>query len=208
MQRIKVRGWKTGYGQVSGGKLPFGALFLAGILLGIFVMNLGKNVILENSSLLNEETLYRVKYMTVDNHALFRYVLRKRLALVLILGVLATTYLGIPVCMATAFWYGMSSGAFLAVLTARYGLKGVLFALAGIFPQYLLYVPAMAILLTWCVDINRSIYFKGYREKENIRYLLPTRIVRYFLVIVIVILGCMVEAFCNPGILMAFLKVF
>lgn len=207
MQKIKVSGWKAGYWTTTE-KLPFGAVFLAGIILGIFVVNLGKTFFLENSSLLDEETLYRLKYMTVDNHALFRYVLRKRLASVLILCILATTYLGIPVCMGTAFWYGTSSGAFLAVLTARYGLKGVLLALAGIFPQYLLYAPSMVILLGWCTEINRSIYFKGYRERQNIRYLLPARIVRFFLVIGIVILGCMLEAFCNPGILMAFLKVF
>ncbi|MDE6168935.1 MAG: stage II sporulation protein M, partial [Acetatifactor sp.] len=129
-------------GKSFSGRLKLLPVFCAGLLAGIVIMNLGKSILLENTGLFDEDTLYHMKYMTVDGSALFSYVFRKRIMTVLILAMLATTYLGLAVCVGTAFWYGMSAGGYLTALALRYGLKGILLALAGVFPQYLLYVPA------------------------------------------------------------------
>ena len=77
-------------------------------------MNIGKNILLENTGLFDESTLYAMKYMALDSDALFSYVLRERLLGILILTVLSTTYLGLAVCAGTVFWYGMAAGGFLA----------------------------------------------------------------------------------------------
>lgn len=207
MRKIQFGRWQTVTGRLSG-KLPFGSLFLAGLIAGILIMNFGKSMLLENTGLLDEDILYHIKYMTVDSNALFCYVLRKRLGSVAFLVILSTTYLGLIVCAGAAFWYGMSAGAFLSALSIRYGLKGILFALAGIFPHYFLYVPALAALFVWCEQVNRSIYFRGYRGAEEGKYFLPGRILRLAVILVIVILGCMLEGFWNPRIMTAFLKIF
>ena len=41
----------------------------------------------------------------------------------------------------------------------RYGIKGILLGIVSIFPHYLCYLPAMILLLRWCEDMHRSIYF-------------------------------------------------
>ena len=207
MGKLRLGRWQAVTGHISG-KLPFGSIFLAGLIAGILMMNIGKSMLLENTGLLDEDTLYHIKYMTVDNQALFGYVLRKRLGRAVCLAILSTTYLGLAVCAGAAFWYGMSAGSFLSALAIRYGLKGILLALAGIFPHYLLYVPALAALLGWCEQVNRGIYFKGYRGGEEGKFFWPGRVLRLIAILVVLLLGCLLEGFCNPGVLLSFLKIF
>lgn len=171
-------------------------------------MNIGKSILLESTGLLDEYTLYHMKYMTVDSGALFCYVLRQRIGSALILGILATTYLGLVVCAGAAFWYGLSAGAFLAALILRYGLKGILFALVGIFPQYLLYAPALAALLVWGAQLNRSIYFKGYEGRGGGKYFWLGKALRFFGILFVMVLGCILESFWNPQLMLALLKIF
>lgn len=172
-------------------------------------MSLGRGVLLENTSLLDKYALYHMKYMTVDSSALFYYVLRLRMKSSLTLAVLATTYLGLAVCAGAVLWYGLSAGAFLAAVVIRYGLKGVLFAFAGILPQYILYVPAMLALLAWCETLNRSIYFSnnaGGDAADGVVW--PKRIAQLAVILCVLILGCLLESFMNPGLLEKFLKIF
>lgn len=211
MWRLGAGRWRIRIGRISGrmtNSIPLGSIFLAGLVAGILAMNMGKSVLLENTGLLDESILYHMKYMTVDSSALFYYVLRNRLKSVFILGILATTYLGLAVCVAAAFWYGMSFGAFLTALVIRYGLKGIFFALAGMFPQYLLYAPALAALLTWCEETNRNIYFRRYYGNEEEKHILPGRIFKFLLILFVVVVGCMLEGFCNPYLMLGLLKIF
>ena len=190
------------------GRLPFMPLFWAGMLLGIITMNLGKSILLENTGLLDEYTLYHMKYMTVDSSALFYYVLGLRMKNFLLLAVLATTYLGMAVCVGTTLWYGFSVGAFLAALMIRYSLKGIIFAILSIFPQGIFYIPAMAILLLWCEQLNRGIYFKnGFAEEEG-ELAFGRKILQLVLILGIMLLGCLAESFVNPGIMSWLLKYF
>ena len=173
------------------------------------MMNLGKSILLENTGLLDEYTLYHMKYMTVDSNALFYYVLRLRLKSAFTLVVLATTYLGVLVCAGTVFWYGLSAGSLFAAVVIRYGLKGILFATAAVLPQYILYVPGMVALLVWCERLNRSIYFRNnVIEDNNNSVVWPKRLAQLAVVICVLVLGCLLESFLNPGLLEKFLKIF
>ena len=195
-------------------------VFLTGFFLGTVIMNMGKSILLEKTGLLDEYTLYHMKYMTINSNALFYYVLRQRLGTLLVMAVFATTYLGLAVEIGVVLWYGLAGGSFLSALIIRYGLKGVLFAVTGMIPQYLLYVPAMVLLLFWCENVCRSIYFRHTVYAENdghgIRRNIPllqkkTPIIRLLLlggIAVLVIMGCMLESYVNPFLLSGLLKVF
>ena len=101
------------------GRLPLLYLFLTGVAVGAAAMNFGKSILLDDTGLLDEYTLYQLKYMTVDSSAFFVYVMKKRIGSVLMLTVLSTTYLGLLVCGGCMFWYGLSGGSFLAALMIR-----------------------------------------------------------------------------------------
>ena len=147
----------TGIG-IKGTKLPVLPIFFAGVVAGVLVMNIGKSILLENTGLFDEYTLYNMKYMTVDSNALFSYVFRERILKFLAIAVLSTTYLGLAVCVGAVAWYGMSAGAFLSALVIRYGIKGGFLALVAMFPHYLIYIPAFLALLGWCENLYRGIY--------------------------------------------------
>lgn len=191
------------------GRLPLLPLFLAGFAAGILLMNLGKSVLLENTDLLDEYTLYHMKYMTVDSNAFFCYVLRMRFQSVAVWIVLATTYLGMLVCMGVSLWYGLSAGAFVAAVLLRYGLKGILLVLSGIFPHYLLYAPAVVALLLWCEMLNRNIYFnRNIWLRENKKGLLCKCCLGLAAILLLIAGGCFLESYINPLLLNRLLKIF
>ena len=187
---------------VKHGKLPLLTIFTVGVFAGMVIMNLGKSILLENTGLLDEYTLYQMKYMTVDNSALFCYVLWERLKSLLFLAVLSTTYLGLVVCGGITLWYGICGGAFLAVSVLRYGVKGILLVLVGLFPHYMIYVPGMIILLLWCQRINRKIYF----EKTELGII--HSLLQLLGILLIFLVGCVLESFLNPYFLRGFLQIF
>ena len=188
------------------GRIPVLQLFIAGFLAGILIMNIGQSVLLDKTGLFDEEVLYHMKYMTVDNNALFYYVLRKRLLTVLILAVLSTTYLGLVICMGTALWYGAAAGGLLAVMVLRYGMKGILLAAASLFPHYLIYFPAIFTLLAWGESVYGSIYHRiGTETEKNI---LLKKAGQLAAVVGMTVAGCALEGYVNPAVFLSLLKIF
>ncbi len=191
------------------GKLPLVTIFTAGVFAGMFCMNFGRSILLENTGLLDEYTLYHMKYMTVDSSALFYYILKQRLCGVLVLAVLSTTYLGLAVCSGVVLWYGVCTGAFLATAVIRYGLKGILLVVVGIFPQYLVYVPAMIIMLFWCQKVYRTIYLdRTYALEHDKNFLFPKFLLQLLGIVMFFVVGCVLESFLNPYLLRGLLKIF
>lgn len=191
------------------GNLPFLTIFTAGIVAGILFVNFGKSILLENTGLLDEYTLYGMKYMIVDSSALFYYVIRQRLGSMLVLAILTTTYLGMLVCGGYVLWYGVCTGAFLAAAVIRYGIKGILLVLVGVFPQYLVYIPVMIGMLLWCRRIYRKIYLeRNHTTEEAGGFGIPKFLLLLIGIFGALVVGCMLESFLNPVLMQALLRVF
>lgn len=194
------------------GRFPFGYIFLVGLLAGILMMNFGKNILLDSTGLLEEETLRQMSSAASDSSVLFAFVLRERMIEFAVLALAATTYLGMAACVAAAGWYGFSAGAFLAAGVLRYGLRGILLALAGTLPQYLLYGPALYGLLLWCEKTFRMIYGKGpygngyHQESDTKIPAFSGRVLSLLILFAVMLAGCALESFVNPAILRGFLK--
>lgn len=179
----------------------------AGFLLGIFVMNMGKGILLGETGLFDEYTLDHMRYMTVDGNALFCYIFRKRIFHLLVLAVLSTTYLGWVTCMGAAAWYGMSAGVFLTALALRYGVKGILLGFVSMFPQYLIYVPATLAMLAWCAELFRGIYVRGEYSAGDKGFLVK-KAGRFMAILLAAAVGCLLEGYVNPYLLLGFLRIF
>uniref|UniRef100_UPI004056AC85 stage II sporulation protein M n=1 Tax=Acetatifactor sp. TaxID=1872090 RepID=UPI004056AC85 len=165
--------------------------------------------LLENTGLLDEYTLYHMKNMTVDSGALFYYVLRKRFVSVIILAVLATTYLGSVACGVVSCWYGICAGAFLGAVVIRYGIKGILLMAAGMFPQYLVYIPAMIGLLYWCRNVYKMIYLERTCGWDGAKpFVLPKSILQLVMLMILFLVGCIFESFLNPFCVRGILHLF
>lgn len=202
-----VRGMQFAGRRLSFEQRRFFSFFCMGFVLGILVMNIGKSIFLKETGLFDEYTLYQMRYMTVDSNALFCYIFRKRISRMLALTVISTTYLGFVACMGTSLWYGMSAGVFLTTLTLRYGVKGILLAIVSMFPQYLLYVPAVLALLSWCEELFRGIYTRGEYNMSD-KKLLVKKAGRLVVILSVITLGCLLEGYVNPYLLLGYLKIF
>ena len=77
----------------------------------------------------------------------------------------------------------------------------------GDYGKVRIYVPAILLLIRWCEDLHRSIYFyhniTGQGKKS-----LPGRLGRLALVFLTLLLGCVLECFVNPVLLKGFLQFF
>ena len=189
------------------GKLPLRFLFLIGLGIGLSAAYFGRGIWFQTTGILDEDTLYRMKYMTVDSGVLFAYVLCKRCRNFFVLIIMATTYLGLVFCGGITVKYGFSIGFFISTAIYRYGIKGLLLGIVGAFPQYLCYVPAILLLIRWCEELHRSIYFyhniTGQGKKS-----LPGRLGKLALIWIALVFGCLLECFVNPALLKGFLQFF
>ncbi len=183
-------------------------LFCVGFVVGVFFLNVGKNYFLERTQFLNENTLYHMKYMAVNSAELFWYVFRKRMSIVLLLLILPTTYLGPWVCKGMVVWFGCSGGIFVGTLLARYGLKGLVLALISVFPQYILYVPSLFFLLSWCEGSFREGGFRRSMGRVEDKKTAMASVGRISLSIIAVAVGCLLEGYVNPPLLLGLLKRF
>lgn len=184
-------------------------VFCVGLLAGLLVMNGGKSVLLDNTGFFDAYTLYHIRDMTVDQNALFYYVFRKRILGMLAMAVLSTTYLGLAACLGGVFWCGMSAGAFVTALVLRYGIKGILLAVVCLLPQYLVYVPALLAFLKWAEALYHGIYSRsGGAFAAEDKSFLAKKSGQLIAVLCAFAIGCLLEAYINPLLLVGYLKIF
>lgn len=186
-------------------------LFTIGLFLGILIVNLGYDTWIGEGSLLGADMISRLKNSIPDGNSLLGYVLKQRLFTVCLLGLLATTMIGLPAVCGYVCYMGLSAGCLLSVAVIRYGIRGLFLMAAGIFPQGILLIPGYAALFLWAVGVNRMLYshgtgreyYGGYSRQSYLK-----RGVQMAGIIAIVMAGCFLESYVNPQILQYVLKIF
>ncbi len=183
------------------------ALGLVGFIAGLFLFRFLKKGLYGENGIFNTELLCALKYSAVDCSAFFWYVLFDRLRLVLILVILSTTWLGIVGAYCCAAWLGFSMSVLILDAISSYGLKGILLVLAGIFPQIIIYFPLILFFLRWSYDFCQFLYHevpKGFTRNEMIR----KKGIQVFMALPVLVLGCFLESYVNPYIVLGLLKIF
>lgn len=194
--------------EISLKSVPLFTVFVMGLIIGIFTMNVGKSVLLDQSNLFETNVLYRMKYMSLDKDIFFWYVLRQRFGLFLKMMVLSTTYLGLFTCIWESFHLGFVTGIYWAALALRYGFKGMMLSFTMIFPQFIIYIPGFILLIQWCKEVYEIIY----EQRDNGLQINKKSIISCFLKLVItgilLYIGCLMETYLNPGLVTNYLKQF
>lgn len=186
-------------------------LFMIGLFLGILIVNVGYDTWIRNGSLLGMEMILRLKNSVPDGSELFGYIMKHRVFTVFMLGILATTMIGIPAVCVYVCYIGLAAGCLLSVAVIRYGIRGLLLMAAGVFPQGILLIPAYIALFVWSINVNRLLYAKSsyadyYIKAGKQSYL--KKGVQMIGILAVVIIGCLLESYVNPKILHFILKIF
>lgn len=185
--------------------------FLIGFVAGVLLWNFGGKSMTEESGLLDEYTLGKISSMELNHNAFFFYVLQQRTGTLWLLAMVSSTFAGIYLLYAYVVWLGFSGGALLSAAVIRYGIKGVLLMIMSCLPQYLLYLPAIFLMLglgySFCVKLYYPAKDTGYfgmgRKQLLLRYFLL-----FLLVHLVVITGAVLESYVNPIFVTRLLQIF
>ena len=127
---------------------------LGAFIAGIFMANFMGREAVSNAGILNDYFVEKFQYTEVNGQNLFFYIMGERVPLLLLLLLLTLTSLGLVGGLFMLGWQGFSVGFMLSTAIAKYGLKGILLVLGGLFPQYLFYFPVY-ILYCYLADYLR-----------------------------------------------------
>lgn len=178
-------------------------LFMTGLFLGIILVNIRHDVWMDEDGLLNTAMMKQLQSSELDGSYLFGYILKHRVSTILILCVLASTMIGLPIVCGYVCYLGASAGCILSIAVIRYGVRGLFFMAASVFPQALLLVPGYFLLFQWGMECNRSLY--GKTDGFEGRYLIGKQFIlkkgiSLAGILFLIILGCMIESYVNPQI--------
>lgn len=186
-------------------------LFLGSFFLGILIMNMGNEIFLGDAGIFNTASMNRLKYIEINDGKFLVYVLRQRLGGCVVLLILSTTALGLISAYGVVLWQGMITGMLITAAVIRYGIKGLLLILGGMFPHQCLLIPGEIMLLGWCLENyywfhrygkGTALYFRSKRQQFFHQGILLLWI---FLVMLI---GCVLESYVNPILISDLVKIF
>ena len=162
--------------------------FLTGFFLGLLLIYLGKNVLVENTDFLDENYLQSLRTLKADRCRLFLYSMRIRgMPAGILIALACIGYGSAGVCL-YLIWSGFGVGTLLSVFSLRFGIRGVILFAGGLLPQMILLLPACMMLFRWCVaERSRKTTVASLRE-----LILP---------ILLLLGGCVLEGFLNTGMM-------
>ena len=179
--------------QIKWRQISLSNIYVVSLVGTMVLLLMRKNEVLIQTSIFSEASLKELQVQLPGDATGIFFILKERLAIIFAMFLLATTSLGNIYVHFSVLWYGISSGLFLTIVLMRYGIKGILLLVAGMFPHYLIYVPA--IILTLHIS----------KEKRTIN----SKFIGQLLVIsVVVIIGCVLECYVNPEVVAKILKKF
>lgn len=143
-------------------------------------------------------------YLTPDYGRLFIYVFDERIVPILYLFIFGMTMFGLVVMYGYIFWIGFSAGILLTLFSIQYGLKGILFCIIAILPQYMLYIPAFIMLLYMVYNMTMDLYFRKSQTGKNYtskKQLLFTYLLKSIIIVSMIVIGVLLETYANTYLL-------
>ncbi len=127
--------------------------------------------------------------------------------MLLLLLLLAFTAFGIIGGILMIGWQGFSVGFMLASAIAKYGMKGILLVLGGLFPQYLFYLPVYLLYCYLTVYLRQRMYMEGRGPILDRGYICAAGLLAGAGLLILFAAGIFLESYINPVILKQILKI-
>ncbi|MCM1134551.1 MAG: stage II sporulation protein M [Clostridium sp.] len=186
-------------------------LFFGSFLLGVIAMNMGNDALLAEDGIFSVAAINRLKYIEIDNGRFLKYVLKHRMGEELFFVLLSTTGIGLASVYGCIVWQGILGGMTITAAIIRFGIKGLLLLLGGMFPHQLLLIPAEVMLLEWCYENCRGSrliekYAPPYAISRKQQFLRQGIMLLW--ISIVMLIGCILESYVNPILLSDLVKIF
>ncbi len=173
-------------------------LFFGFFLIGILLANLLGKQCLEGSGIFNTYFLQQFEYARIDETELFLYILRVRLPVFGVLGLVGITQYWRGAHVLLISWSGMAVGFLLVSALSNLGPKGIFFVIVSMLPQYIFYIAAYFLLL----EVQTAFHECGKMQKRG-AWLLAGG-----LAVLMILSGILTETYVNPRLMKSVLKIF
>lgn len=190
-------------------------LFLMGFVFGIFLYLWKHNEVRSDKTYFIETILWRMGNYEIDVHTYFMFLLQKRMLLWFVLTVSATTFLGLCIIRLFFIWNGICFGGILSMYLYWYGGKGMIYLFFLLFPQMFCYIPAFVGLCYLLEKIYNKIYSNrdygytyAYADKGVERWNKLQKIMLYFGLLLVAIIGVVFESYVNPFVVKKIINFF
>ena len=133
------------------------AFFMPGFLLGIIYVNFIAKRYLAEPGIFSSGTLEQFLMVHISAGDYLWYLLRVRVVPFGVLAALAFTKMRKLSVALFLLWTGLSGGILISSAILSMGIRGSIFCLIGLMPQFLMYVPACFVLIwySWSYPQNR-----------------------------------------------------
>ena len=133
------------------------AFFMPGFLLGIIYVNFIAKRYLAEPGIFSSGTLEQFLMVHISAGDYLWYLLRVRVVPFGVLAALAFTKMSKLSVALFLLWTGLSGGILISSAILSMGIRGSIFCLIGLMPQFLMYVPACFVLIwySWSYPQNR-----------------------------------------------------
>lgn len=167
------------------------AFFMPGFLAGILYINFFAKTYVTEPGIFSEYFLTRYRTTEIIPEEYILYLLPLRLVPMLMLGGVSLTKLRKAAAVLFLFWTGLSGGILISTAVLSMGIVGSVFCLAGLFPQFLAYIPAAFVLIWYCYSYPQS----RWNCQKTVFVILMTGI------------GIVFEVYINPIVMKTFLSI-
>lgn len=191
------------------GKMLF-ILFTSGMAAGILAAFFLRGYFLDEFDIMQEGLLKSLDEKLYSRVGLFMFLFWQRLKQALFFLFMLMTGIGLPFLYFMTAFAGTAGGCYLFASCCRYGISGTIVFLSGFFPQGLCYLLLLYLLIKQGLG-SRGIEFSGKGNQDGIngkksrhcgkKVMFAGGIIRVFLGILLLLLGCFIEACFNPPLL-------
>lgn len=163
---------------------------MPGFLAGVLCVNLLTKRYTAELGIFSEYFLDQFQTVKIVAKEYLWYLLRLRLLPFLAVLALSMTKMRRAAAALFLIWTGISAGILISTAVLSMGIRGSFLCIAGIFPQFIFYIPAYMILLWYCWAYPGS---QWNRQKT-------------LFVVTALAVGILLEIYVNPSIVRAFLS--
>lgn len=181
-------------------------MFLIGILLGIiFINNCSESQSLQISEYINNFINSLKENCTISTGEVLKKSIANNFFITLILWFLGSTVIGIPLIYLIVIYKGYSIGYTAAAILATLGNKGIMFILASMILQYIIYIPCILSLAVSGINLYKLI--REDRRTENVKVKIAKHTVFCTLIFCILVVEAMIEAYVSSNLIMCIVKI-
>lgn len=173
---------------------------LAAFLAGIILANLMEDELLVTYGMFNEYYLHRYSYQMIDENRLFCHILLERgktAFLIFLLGQVLGAGIFSALLQAVV---GVTFGFLTVAALVNLGVRGIVVALAGLFPQWVFYLAGMVYYVR-CRKERYDEFLPGAPHNSQVVGVIgriPVKAARLLVLLMLLLTGMIVETYLNP----------